>query len=535
MATYRVYLAYPDSKPLVWDFVTTVSAKNPQAALQAGYNTWLGDHPKRTPPALAQCRSMVNQKSLRNRLADTEAASAQKAFAAALQQNVAQALGSQLSGPFVSLSYPAGFNYGITYGSNAYYNPATLQDIDTLLGSRPDGQLDLTTADFATTYVQILQAVTFGFSNDDLKTMNDQDSKAEAQIGAVVTAFVQGGGVFSNPLPFGGKIQDIINQMNKQFGSYEKMPPTLSSLRNAIATYVSLAGDSYALHNRCYAATARLQAAIANATAPTSANGGMQTGDSTYYVGYTPSKLPTANQLIGSLNTTSNAIQVSVSLSSFSSSSTQVSISGEGGFDLPIADVFGLSVNASANYDMSNFTSAESTVTMDFNYPGLTLVPATPSVLSTDNSTGWYANDILTEVVANAELKKDKQPVKTGFQLQGSEWDPATTFGEGGTFARLGTFVISQQPTITMTFTNANSSAIQSALSVNASAQLDFLDIFSMGSASGSYQVQNVDNSSSSGTVTVTFGPPTVSGSIPLSAQVAYVLGGVASYPPTDI
>ena len=531
MATYRVYLAYPDSKPLVWDFVTTVSAKNPQAALQAAYNTWLGDHPKRVPPALAQCRSMVNQKSLRNMLTDTATASAQEAFAAALQQKVTQAVGSQLSGPFVSLSYPAGFNYGITYGSNAYYNVATLQDLDTLLGTRPDGQLDLTTADFATTYLQILQAVTFAFSNDDRKTMNDQDAKAEAQIGAVVTAFTQAGGTFSNPPPFGGKIQDIINQMNKQYGSYENMPVTLNTLRNAIATYVSLAGDSYALHNRYYAATARLNAAMTNVTTPTSSNGGMQTGDSTYYVGYTPSKLPTAIELIGSLNTTSNAIQVSVSLSSFSSSSTQVSISGEGGFDLPIADVFGLSVNASASYNMSNFTSSESTVTMDFTYPGLTLVSATPSVLSTDNSTGWYANDILAEVVANV----GPAGTKTGYQLQGSEWDPATTFGQGGTFARLGTFVISQQPTIKMTFTNANSSAIQSALSVNASAQLDFLDIFSMGSASGSYQVQNVDNNSSSGTVTVTFGPPTVSGTIPLSAQVAYVLGGVASYPPTDI
>jgi len=535
MATYRVSLAYPTTPPLQWNFATTVCAKSSQDALQFAYNKWLAERPNPTPPALNKCRSLINQKSLIYGLNDTTTASAQEAFAASIQQKVTQAFGSQLSGPFVSLSYPAGFNYGITYGSNAYYNVATLQDLDTLLGTRPDGQLDLTTADFATTYLQILQAVTFGFSDADLKTMSDQDAKAEAQIGAVVTEFVQADGKFSNPPPFGGKIQDIINQMNKRFGSYEKMPPTLNGLRNAIATYVSLAGDSYALHNRYYAATARLNAAIANVTTPTSDNGGMQTGDSTYYVGYTPSKLPTAPQLIGSLSTTSNAIQVSVSLSSFSSSSTQVSISGEGGFDLPIADVFGLSVNASANYNMSNFTSSESTVTMDFTYPGLTFVAATPSVLSTDNSTGWYANDILAEVVANAELKREGKNVKTGYQLQGSEWDPTTTFGEGGRFARLGTFVISQQPTITMTFTNANSAAIQSALSVNASAQLDFLDIFSMGSASGSYQVQKVDNNSSSGTVTVTFGPPAVSGTIPLSAQVAYVLGGVASYPPTDI
>jgi hypothetical protein len=35
--------------------------------------------------------------------------------------------------------------------------------------------------------------------------------------------------------------------------------------------------------------------------------------------------------------------------------------------------------------------------------------------------------------------------------------------------------------------------------------------------------------------VTVTFGPPQASGTIPLQQQVAYVMGGVGSYPPNNI
>ena len=62
---------------------------------------------------------------------------------------------------------------------------------------------------------------------------------------------------------------------------------------------------------------------------------------------------------------------------------------------------------------------------------------------------------------------------------------------------------------------------------------MDLFGLFSVGSASSSYQVQDVQQDSQAGTVTVTLGPPEVSGTIPLQQQVAYVLGGVPSYPPS--
>jgi hypothetical protein len=149
--------------------------------------------------------------------------------------------------------------------------------------------------------------------------------------------------------------------------------------------------------------------------------------------------------------------------------------------------------------------------------------------LSTDNTNGWYANDILQEVVANTG--KDA----TGYQLQGSEFNIAKVFGPGGMFSRMKTFVISQQPTIKLTFTGADSSQIQKDLQVKASAKIDLLGLFTLGSVSASYNVQDVDANAQAGTVTVTLGPPQVSGTIPLQQQVAYVLGGVPSYPPDNV
>jgi len=159
----------------------------------------------------------------------------------------------------------------------------------------------------------------------------------------------------------------------------------------------------------------------------------------------------------------------------------------------------------------------------------VTIVAATPSRLTADNKTGWYANDILEEVAT-----KTGQDA-TGYKLQGSEYDVGELFGPGMAFSRLKTFVISQQPTIAMTFTGTEISRVTSDFKVGASIKLKLFGLFTLGEAEGSYSVHNVQSDSKTGTVTVTFAPPQVSGTTPLEKQVAYVLGGVASYPPDSI
>ena len=454
---------------------------------------------------------------------------AQQAFINAIQQKVSTFLSTQLDGTFQMVSYPSGFNYGITYGSNSYWNEATLQDIDTLLGVSGNGGLELTGGGFSGYYARLLPAVTFSFSSADNALMNQQDTAAQAQIASVLTEFTNANGVFSNPLPFGGKLQDVFNQLNKDFGSLSNLPSSLNALRNAITAYQSIAGDSYALHNKYWAATAYLNAAIANVDKPTAANGGMQVDASNYYVGYTPNKLPNDNQLIGGLNTAANAVSVDIALSNFSSTASELKISGSAGFSVPIAEIISFSMNASVSYDVSKYTSSSSAITMNITYPGVTVFASLPSILSTDNTTGWYANDILQEVVANTG--KDI----TGYKLQGSEYNIGNVFGPGKIFSRLKTFVISQQPTIKMIFTGSDINDITSDFTVNASAKIDLLGLFTLGSVSGSYNVQNVDTKSLAGSVIVTFGPPAASGTIPLQQQVAYVLGGVPSYPPDNI
>lgn len=529
MSTFRIHLGRPSVEPPSYDWGQTVVAATGTEAVARAYQSWVDSSPSYIIPALSGCHKSVREIGTNLLLAASSISPAQQAFIDNIEGQVGKLLSTQLDGKFSPVNYPQGFNYGITYGNNAYYNAATLGDLDALLGMASNGMLDLTGAAFSNLYTQVLQAVTFNFSQQDQATMNKQDTAASAQVASILIEFQNAGGTFSTPLPFGGKLQDVFDQLTAKFGSMDKIPDSLNALRNAVASYKALAGTSYALHNRYYAATARIQAAMNNTLKPNPGNGGMQTGLDTYYVGFTPNKLPTANQLIGGLQTASNAVQVQINLSDFSSRSSNLSISGGASFSIPIADILNISIGGSASYDLSRYSSSATNVTMDMKYPGVTLLASTPSALSSDNVMGWYANDILKEV---AEKTGEDA---TGYQLNGHEYVVSELFGPGKAFSRLKTFVISQQPTITLTFTGTDVSKVTSDLKVGASIKLDLFGIFPVGGASASYSVKNVDSKSSSGSVTVTFGPPEVSGTIPIQQQVAYVLGGVASYPPEDI
>ena len=178
MSTFRVYLRRPTTKPPVWDWSDTVVAADAKTALGISYGKW--QQSSKSVPPLSQCASNVIPvtASARMLLASTPDAVAQQQFAKAIEDKVAAFLSTQLDGAYHTVSYPAGFNYGITYGANAYWNAATLQDFDTLLGVGGGGVLELTGQPFSTMYAQILQAVSFSFSQADQKRMNDQDAAA---------------------------------------------------------------------------------------------------------------------------------------------------------------------------------------------------------------------------------------------------------------------------------------------------------------------------------------------------------------------
>lgn len=463
----------------------------------------------------------------------TAPTAAQQAFVTALESKVNSTFSSQLDGEFSVVGYPAGFHWGIQFGPNNYYNPSALNDLDLQLEVASNGELTLTGSNFSTLYLQVLNNVTYVISDADNAVIQQQSNAAASQISSVINEWENNFGTIT-PTQMNGavpptKLGYIEGQVQTLWGGdISKIPSSLASFENAYQSYQLAAAQMNTIMQASAAANTRLAAARANTQNPTSANGGLQTGASTYYVGYTG--LPAQTVINSGLQTSSNQVSVGISLGNFSGSSSNLSVNGSAQGTFDVADIFTVSVGGSASYDLSKYASSSSTVEMTISYPGVTVIAASPLNLNGAGQLGWYDNQILTEAVNNMG-----QGTKvTGYQVQGSEF-PASFFGPGASFSRLKTYVISQTPTTSITFTNANSSLVQSDFQEQSSVSVDLFGFIPIGGASQSYSVQSVDASSSSGTVTVTLAPPVQQGTVPSNEATAFVLGGVASYPPNNL
>jgi hypothetical protein len=458
---------------------------------------------------------------------------AQQAFVNALEQDVNTTFSSRLDGTFSMVNYPAGFHWGVQFGPNNFFNQAALNDLDLQLEVASNGILTLNGSNFSTLYEQVLNNVSYVISAADTAIIQQQSQAAAAQISSVITEWETNFGTITQaqmqaavpPSKMGyieGQVQTLWG------GDISKIPSTLASFELAYQTYQIAAAQMTTIMQASAAALLRLSAARANTKNPTATNGGLQTGATSYYVAY--NGVPAQTVINSGLQTASNKVQVQLSLSNFSSTSSNLSVNGQaqGSFDL--GDIFTVSIGGSASFDLSKYSSSSTSVEMSVTYPGVTIISAAPANLDTAGKLGWYENAILTEAVRNM----GQGTSVTGYQIQGSEF-PASFFGPGGGFSRLKTFVISQMPTTSITFHNAKSSLVQSDFREQASVEVDLFGFIPVGSASESYQVQSVNSSSSDGSVTVTLGPPVQQGTVPSQDATAFVLGGVASYPPNKI
>lgn len=323
-----------------------------------------------------------------------------------------------LDGHFICAPYPAGFNYGVTYGNNSYYNEDTLSTLDSTIQTDVNDITSISNQKLSNLYAQVLKSSAFIFSKDTQKQLNEWDNAAESQIASVIKAFLDSNFKFSDPLPAGGKIADIFNQLTTLYGpvteNCDNLPPYLNSLRNSLSTYIELSGQAYRLHSRCAQATAILNAAIKNTTTPCAANKALQTGDASYYVGF--DKLPTANELIGKLGTNDNSFSIKLSGDVISESDCKIHIDSSSDILIPIINLLTIEIDHSATTDIGQYMYDGTSFSMDITYAGLTMVADIPLSLSNDNKSGWYTDNILNEIKQTILILMDTNCLEVNFQ-----------------------------------------------------------------------------------------------------------------------
>ncbi len=460
--------------------------------------------------------------------------SARQEFTKALNAKLQAQFSNQLDGRFEAMSVPSGFYWGIQFGPNNYYNENSLNQINLQAIKGRDGILTVGNANFTTLYNDIMSAIVFGFSTADQKALNQADADASSQIQHVIVSWERDIGRISEeqlksafPSTKLGYIQLWVQK--HLGGDVNKIPMTMQGFKMAYRTYQVSAPVSNRLTTESAQAMLRLNAARANSLTPSETNGGLQTDATAYYQSFGP--FPTQNNINRGLQKLSNNVSVHLGLTNFSSKNCHLSVDGNAGISIPYLDFMKIDLGRGSQYTVDRYASSETTLQISIKYEGVTFVdaPLTDAKLSSDLKTGWYANDILLQAIENTKQ------AKTGYSLQGSQYPVSEYFGAGKKFSRVKTWVLSQQPTISMRFFRADYSAIVNDFKKHASLGITLFGIFGIGKVKESYEVKKVDNTSEAGCVTVEMGPSKVVGSTgPADTSTTYVVGGVPSYPPSQ-
>ena len=451
----------------------------------------------------------------------------QKVFNQILAEKVTSALSGKLDGKFVAVTYPAGFNYGVTYGLSAFYNEQTLSTMDSTIQTDADGIVSISDQRLSSLLALVLKAAPYIFSKATEKQLNEWDEAAQAQIAAVLSAFTDCGFKFTDPIPRGGRLNDVLTQLKSEYGkpdaSYSNLPIYLAPLKSALLAYQAKASQALKLRERATEADEVRDNAILNIKNPTKDNGALETGEASYYVGF--DKLPTANQLIGSLGTSENKLTSHIAGDSFSGNDCKVHMEGGGTVSVPILGLFGITASGSSQVDVGAYTSERTSFSIDITYPGLTTVGVVPKALSPDHQQGWYPLSILQEI-----QEKTGNDNVDGYKLAGTEFSVETLFGPKGRLNYLKTLVISQEPSIDITFKEINIDEFRKHVHADDSVKVKLFGFITLGSVKHSYTMDQINFNENSKSVTLHLGAPNVSGTIPLEQQVAHLLGGVPAY-----
>jgi hypothetical protein len=156
---------------------------------------------------------------------------------------------------------------------------------------------------------------------------------------------------------------------------------------------------------------------------------------------------------------------------------------------------------------------------------GYSLIPVNTLAWQQATNQGWYYGDPIAQAVANGskDVTGFKFVAPTGYNLQ--------AITNGGNFGQLTALLISNYPTITITYTNANYTEFEEHWSESTSGNLSLFGFISLGSFSqgayGSTYKRGADNS----TFTVTFSASPQVVTLPTLMQQAYVIGGAVNNP----
>lgn len=419
-------------------------------------------------------------------------------------------------GDFCAFQHPAGFHYFTSDGVS--WNCNTLQTLDSLVTSDDMGNFSLEIGGFSKLYADILQDTRYDLSQETQKTINDASLKYNAQIAAVIqqynayglpklsgtTAQAQIVEIYSNCASlFGGEVTESCDIIPNSYASFKAALQTLNNMAGAATQVLLNVGNKNGL----------LSALHRNLETPGSSNGGILGSDGQYHVGYTD--IPSANTLIGSLDTDSNALTITITGVQSENNSMRLTMDNEAHFIIPIFSLLDIAVDHTSIFTIDQLISENFTFETSITYSGITVVPVQPTPADLGGKTGWYEESRILRQIAPwsaAPAQKD------GYRLVQDH--------DLSKLIRLQSLLISKKPSITVTMNHVNMEYAKSVFQTNNDVSVSLFGFLRIGTHKNDYTTTDVKFNEETQSVTLTFGEPNQSGTPDPNEATAFVLGG---------
>lgn len=389
---------------------------------------------------------------------------------------------------------------------------------------------------FNSIYIDVFSKVGYSLSSTDKAKLNKAYRDATDQQVALLNAWKQAYGSF--PEGDGQPIDKVIGKiaadwadpatnltamagainldelLNKTPGSGQPIIPVLANYLDAINSVIPLANAS--TMNQAY-----LKRALKAVQSPTSDNGGLQTDDKVYHPAY---KIATQlSDILNGLKAINNAISLKLSVSRYSESEFRVSIAGGASINIPILDLFTLSVDAEASYFSDHIATSSNTTDIELTYTGVTLVNYGPVAYDQSNPNQyWYWTKPIKDAIKNGDNDV------SGFKFSPK---PQIDFSESGPFGFVTGVAISNYPSVKITVKSSDYESIEKTFEQTVKVGLSFLGIPLGIQGSESTYSHNVSVNISSQTVTITLDPPKELIAGNAVDSVGWVLGVQTEYP----
>lgn len=303
-------------------------------------------------------------------------------------------------------------------------------------------------------------------------------------------------------------------------------PANAGTLLPLATQYLVALGRGAALTDQANLANMQMGAMKSNLLTPTAANGGMTVFNPQ---ANQPGSVTLPGYTVTPQNSQDPAVQTSSITAEFfasaiSSSSWNISYSGQAGFS--VGEFLSFSAGTSVSGDIASQCGSSATMSITVTYPNIVATPAissTPQGLSAiaadGTATGWFSMDIVQQAYDNTKLGT---AAPSGFAFIGGAL-PAN-------FGYPSTVVISGFPEITVTVTNGDFSAFQSWQETHTSFSVSLFGIIPLGGGSSDTYTSSAASKQSDSSFSFTLSGPSSSPISGAAQQVYPVLGVAVTY-----